>query len=330
MAKFKDFMAIVCLILCQAGAIALIVIVWNKPAPDPMVTNLLNILLFILSSLGAIIIGYYFTRIGSSEKVNTIAEQSTEKMVHLSLQLQHLKDYLSETVEVADDESSVHPAAGTHAYRHRVEAAADMAASLASSNEAFRSDWLGVVSAPARKTIEDKYAKLRGYLQDADTLERLRSQRDSGVASESGQTEVATALREVEKRIENARRELPIQPQPRLLLRPPAVSVEQTIKTEASATSQKGILTINLLRPVFAATGSGRLTPQTNGPPRLSAKLLSSPHGLDTKNFRVSPGSGTNFDFHIGLKSTAYGVYLPVGVYEVEYEAECIPIPDFD
>ncbi|NOU35760.1 MAG: hypothetical protein HOO88_03170 [Kiritimatiellaceae bacterium] len=321
MNKFKDITALIILGVSLIGAIALIALAWLSPAPSSMVTNLLNIILFGLSSISAVITGYFFARSSTSEKVDTIAEQSTEKMVHLSLQLQHLKSYLQETLDVADNESAIHLAAAINAYRHRVEAAADMTASLASSNEAFRNDWLGVVSLASRKTIEKKYDKLREYLQDNETYERLKAERSTGAVSEIDEPKVTEQLRVVEERIENAKKQLPIQQSfVRLAPPPPAVSVEQNI-AGGTDSKQKGTLRVRLLRPVYRATGSGRLAPQMRSVPRISTKLVSHPPDLIAGDFRFAPGTGTNFDFHIGLKSMAFGVNLPVGDYVFEYEA---------
>ncbi|MCX5796796.1 MAG: hypothetical protein NTY77_14975 [Elusimicrobia bacterium] len=317
MTKFRDVVAAICLTICLAGAISLIVLVWMVPSQTPMVTNLLNILLFILSSLFAVIVGYYFARVSTSEKVDTIAEQSTEKMVHLSLQLQHLKSYLQETVEVAEEESHVNIMAEMNAYRHRVEAAAETAASLASSNETFRSDWLGIVSDSARGAIEKKYEKLREYLQDAETYERLKTERIAGGTTAAEDEK----LRAVEARIEIARKQLPIQQLPfRPLVHQPAVSVEQVIK-EASESHQTGTLKVKVIRPVFMATGSGKLTPPMRSVPWISHKLVSHPAELIVDNFRASPGTGTTYDFNICLKSMMFGVYLPLGEYVFEYDA---------
>jgi hypothetical protein len=322
MNRFKDIVAVICLVASFLGAIGLIVLVWLLPSSSPMVTNLLNILLFILSSISAVILGHYFTRIGTSEKIDTIATASTEKMLHLSLQLQHLSDYLRKTETLAEEESATSDDAGVYAYKYRIDAAADMAGSLASSNEAFRSDWLGIVSADTRQKIEKKYEKLRDYLQDAETYERLQTQKSIESPSAEDETRVNEQIREVGERIEKARRELPVQPvslgqAPKLA----AVSVYQQTQ-ESRPNYQKGLLRISILRPVFAATGSGKMAPPMTGVPRITVRLLEYPRGAEQAKCQYITNLGPYSGINVHIKSTNPGVALSVGEYVFEYIAD--------
>jgi hypothetical protein len=79
---------------CLLASISMIYFIYKVPQPTQRETVLLNVLLFILSSVASVIVGYYFAKLTNSEKVDTIAERSTEKMVHLSLQLHSLKEPL--------------------------------------------------------------------------------------------------------------------------------------------------------------------------------------------------------------------------------------------
>ncbi len=315
---------IVLCFLCGACFIGANVLVWfsnNHPTPTPTEQMLFNVLLFILSSVFAIITGYYFARITNSEKVDTIAERSTEKMVHLSLQLHHLKGFLEDTDEVAEEQQNTNLYAGLNAYHHRTVAAADMAGSLASSNEAFRSDWLGVVSDKTRKRIEEKYEALRKYMQDFETIQKLQLQTTTNVESDGEEQEVREKLEQAEKRIESIQQSLPIQAAFfRHSLRLPAVEVEQ-ITSKADLENNSGTLRIKVVRPVFMATGSGKLIPPMKGVPELKVQLLHWPTALSFEDFKMVPGTGTNYDFNIALKSTAYGLHLPLGEYVFNYRA---------
>lgn len=321
MRKFRDIAIIVLLVFSTIGVIILLLSIYRIQDPTPRENLFLSILLFILSSVSAVIVSYYFTRMGTSEKLDTIATASAEKMVHLSLQLQHLSEYLLDTQTIVAEEIDIDTDAALSAYRHRVDASADIAASLAASNETFRNDWLGIVSEDTRKVIETKYENLHDYLQDAETYKRLQRQRETARGSAEEEVRVSAELRKIEERLENARRALPSQPLTSARTpRPPAVDVSQEI-SEATSEAQEGILRVRLLRSVYAATGSGKLDPEMDSSPRIDARLVESPPSLDTEHLNISSKSGTTFDFHIHLKSTVFGVSLPLGDYVFEYSA---------
>jgi hypothetical protein len=299
----------------------MIYFIYTVPQPTQRETMLLNVLLFILSSVAAVIIGYYFAKLTNSEKVDTIAERSTEKMVHLSLQLHSLKEFLEDTEDIADEEQAINIYAGMNAYRHRTVAAAYVASSLASSNETFRGDWLGVVTATTKKRIEQRYDALRTFMQDYETIQKLQAQKSVG-AFDDDEELVTARLKQAEQRMESIQQSLPIQPPVfRRQANPPAVEVSQT-PTLAEVDHHKGTIMIKLLRPVFNATGSGKFSPPMSGTPYLQADLVTAPNELQRESFRFSPGTGTGFDFNIGLKSTAYGVHLPMGDYVFSYDAK--------
>lgn len=244
-----------------------------------------------------------------------------KKWVHLSLQLHSLKEFLEETEDIADDEQAINIYAGMNAYRHRTVAAAHLASSLASSNETFRGDWLGVVTASTKKRIEDRYDALRTFMQDYETIQKLHAQRSVG-AFDDDEEHVTARLKEAEQRMEFIQQSLPVQPPIlRRPVNPPAVEVTQTPNL-AEVGHHKGRLVIKLLRPVFTATGSGKFVPAMPSVPTLHVDLVAAPNELQRDSFRFSPGTGTGFDFHIGLKSIAYGVHLPMGDYVFSYEAK--------
>jgi len=307
---------------CLIGAIWLIVASSGIQQPTPRELMQKDVILFILSAAFSCILGYYFAKFSNSEKIDTIAERSTEKMVHLTLQLHHLKNYLRDTEDVADEEQVLNNYAALNAYRHRTLAAAEMAASLAYSNETFRSDWLGIVSDSTKKGIEKRYEAVRQFFQDHDTIEKLKLQQTQGEAVANGNTDATARIKELQKRLEDMQNTLPIQSLvPRPVVKQPAVVVNQRIK-QTTAEFQEGDLIVEVLRPVFNATGSGKLNPPMSQVPRVSVSLIESPPGLDKENFKCSPGAGTNFDFNVSFKSTAFGIQLPVGKYIFQYHAE--------
>jgi hypothetical protein len=99
-----------------------------------------------------------------------------------------------------------------------------------------------------------------------------------------------------------------------------AVQVEQ-IELESDELRSTGLLSIELIRPVFSFTGSGKFIPYLVGTPNISVSLIACPgEGSDLK---IWAGTGTNFDFNVHVKSKNIGVHLPIGVYLFEYSAIC-------
>ena len=328
MKTFKDILVIIVALGSLAGAVLLVIGFPGLGDPTPREAIVLNVLLFFLSSFFAIILGYYYSRIGSRELIDIVAKASTEKMVHLSLQLQRLSDYLHETESTAREQMSINMHAALNAYQHRLDAAAETAGNLASSNEAFRNDWLGVVSVHMRQEIEGKYENLRQYLQDAETMERLQEQRSSGDASPEAERDLDTRIQEVMKRIEDKARQLPIPVVSRQFAKTPAVEARQDLGPNAATpVRQEGRLTIIILRHVFNATGSGRLEPPMCNVPTIEARLIKHPDNLNPDNLKISPGTGTTHDFNVSMKSTEFGAHLPVGEYVFEYTA-CAQPPE--
>lgn len=128
---------------------------------EVMLKDLLTVVFTFLSSW---LLADWYSRKSNTEKVDTIAERSTEKMVLLSVQLIGVKNYLEDTKLEAEKESNATEALST--YRHRTQAAAILITSLANSNETFRGDWLGVVSDDMRKLMEEKHNSLKKFIQD--------------------------------------------------------------------------------------------------------------------------------------------------------------------
>jgi hypothetical protein len=86
-----------------------------------------------------------------------------------------------------------------------------------------------------------------------------------------------------------------------------------------------GEVHVDLIRPVYSFTCSGKLEPKMLHAPLMSARLSSGPEGIP--KYVVSPGTGTTFDFNIKIRSLEKNVLLPLGRYVFQYEADCF---DFD
>ncbi|WP_049730754.1 PIN-like domain-containing protein [Rhizobium ecuadorense] len=100
----------------------------------------------------------------------------------------------------------------------------------------------------------------------------------------------------------------------------PAVEVEQS-PIHADQRENYGFLEIQLLREVNAMTGSGRFDPQLGTVPAVSARVLSAPDNCPP--LVIHAGTGTTFDFNVHLRSSTNGTPLPVGLYIIDYSAEC-------
>lgn len=101
----------------------------------------------------------------------------------------------------------------------------------------------------------------------------------------------------------------------------PAVEVEQ-LPMYADEDDSHGMLEITLLRELHNLTGSGRFDPQLGSVPVVTARVLSTPDSCPA--LVVHAATGTTFDFNVHLRSAANGVALPVGLYTIEYSAECV------
>jgi hypothetical protein len=104
-----------------------------------------------------------------------------------------------------------------------------------------------------------------------------------------------------------------------------AVITDQKIDS-ANGFCQKGYLDITIVRDVYTATGSGKFTPRMVDIPTVYTELVAFPNGVDINTVNHQPGTGTTFDFNIGLKSRVLGRCLPRGTYRFKYMADAQPI----
>lgn len=262
-----------------------------------------NILLFIFTTFGSAISGYLFNKSSSTEKIDTIAEISCEKMVNLSLELQNLRTYLLSTEDALEDElkdSDVIQAV----YRQRILAAADRVNSLSSSNDTFRSDWLGVVSDNCKQNLEIKFNTVKEVVFETnDSRQPPNTNYD----------------------IHNEKNNLLKQQMLMQILPSSRMSVIRSVITnytidERSENYQKGTMEIRVLRETKIATGTCKLIPPFDDIPQTIANLISSP---DEYSFEKTPyhiGNGTTYDFNINFTSKDKISLIPIGCYIFEYE----------
>jgi hypothetical protein len=87
----------------------------------------------------------------------------------------------------------------------------------------------------------------------------------------------------------------------------------------SSSEKASGLLKVRLLESVYKFNCTGHFDPELNFPPRLQVNLIN--HPGDIPIHHIGAGTGTTFDFHIYIKSNAYGTPLPIGDYIFEYNA---------
>ena len=307
-------------VICLICSIVLVFVSSSKDITGNMQV-LCNVILFILTSISSVILGSYFAKVSSSEKIDTIATSSTEKMVHLTIELNQLNTYLKETealasaqIEIGNDNEAL------STYRHRGEAASQMTKMLAKSNETFRNDWLGVVSYEVKREIIGRYEKLNKFMSDTTILESLLSQQKANDVPSENLTE---EIEMVENRIKSVTDDLPITYIPKKVMYPLAVRVKEQFIKDATNTRQTGTIVIEVLKEGLVATGSGKFNPLMNNAPTIQIELLSKPVGFNTENIQIKSNTGTNFDFHINLKSKSRDILIPVGEYKFNYTAQC-------
>lgn len=103
--------------------------------------------------------------------------------------------------------------------------------------------------------------------------------------------------------------------------RPPVSNIHQTIK-DSSQTHQEGIVTISVLGDSYKVLRTGKLKPRMLGTPLVQIKAIEFPPEVRFEDIEYFVGVGTDFDFHITVHSLIPDVYLPIGNYTFEYDAD--------
>lgn len=102
----------------------------------------------------------------------------------------------------------------------------------------------------------------------------------------------------------------------------PLARVLNQIDTTNNPSQIIGQLLVEVQEPTYKFTCSGHFSPRLSEIPHLKVTLVKAPNGLP--NYLIRSGTGTTFDFHIHLKSTDFGEFLPVGQYTFEFEANIL------
>ena len=242
----------------------------------------------------------------ASDKIDTVAKQSHEKILNLSKQLFGIQTFIEETKRLASLEKDATSAASVLV--HRLDGISHNLSQLRTSNDTFCSDWTGVVTDEAKQQME----KLQTDQQKVfDELAELQG----GSGTVHSPQSIYSALSHLSKSAES----LPHAVRPDVKV--PAVTVSHKPDSGNDEHFQEGSLIIVLHRPVPLATGSATFSPAMVTPPSVYAKLDYRRLPLGCPPVYVSAGTGTDYDFNVHIKSKVYGHLLPVGKYFVRYTA---------
>lgn len=269
-----------------------------------------SMLFSIVLSMASVFMGWSFSSVSSEEReknretdlIDTTARLASGRIMAASKDLYEAEDFIARKRDefLASDQVKSYEI---------LDGVSQKIASIRSANITFVTDWTIVastgVSEEIRANAEEQTALFRGNgRDDGSNDEALPTNSTNKNVSEYGV--VRTKL---------ANFYYPSSTKPA-----PVVGEVFQSPSENSTRISKGELQVNILRPSYAFTVSGKHDPlMEDKPDSGEIKLLSSPDNMPD-DCRVSTGYGTNFDFTIHVKSQVLNVSLPIGTYVFEYE----------
>ncbi|MDR9876575.1 hypothetical protein RJC98_15395 [Pseudomonas allii] len=321
MKYLKDVVYVIFGLACMVGTFYLIYLPSSGLQMTPKEQSLSAALQFVITTLSSLIFSYFFAKSGVFEKNDPIAEASAEKIVNLSISIDRLKEFLLssiDSVESKNDSAEVQ----LNGLKNRIESAAEMAVLLALSNQTFKTDWLGVVSSSMRDKIEQKYLATTEWINATDKRQKLEKKLEASGGNSALAAEIVAQLRTTDLKIESLADTIPSVTVP--LKKSPATAVNNQTYSVQDEFKQAGQITVSVFRGVTLATGSGKLSPKMVASPHVEVKLESSPEEFDAGKFKIYPGTGTNYDFNVTIKSIVPGQLVPVGDYVFSFEATAV------
>jgi hypothetical protein len=279
-----------------------------------------DVVLFGCSVVITWVISFWFAKRESNEKIDTIAERSFEKISMLTLQIERAKNFLNDTIKLAQSDAEREAVGyGMAAYKHRINGCIATLDQISTSNDTFRADWLGVVSPEMKKTLSQKMDALQslpGVVSELAKQERWGDDRPS----------------EIERKIETVERSVPgagklldeIRAKSDKAVSKVAV-ITQRPDEGNSELVQSGRVVISVRRRSLHATASARFEPVMSAVPEIEVSVVSLPEGA-SEDALVFPGRAEqNQRFNIHLGSADHVTPLPLGDYEFAYQAK---LPD--
>ena len=281
----------------------------TTPQLSSLENTLFSVLLTMFSGVASWVLADVYaksaSRRESAELIDRIGEQSSEKILNQSRQLWNIETYIeNKRREISND-----PAHKSHV--EYLVSLIEMVRLVRSSNNTYLSDWAGVTSQSVKDKIDSQSRAQSEIFEDIEIL----------IKSDFADLELKNRI------IANSAK-LPSYLAPTgSSIDGRVVSIVRTIyKTQAKDKSQ-GKIFVYLNRPVYKFTCSGKLDPPMIDTPNDSrARLDSKPPS--TPEYAIVCSTGTNFDFHIHIKSEKQNTSLPVGLYTFSFIVRVIQKDD--
>ena len=314
----KYLLPVPILLLCVYGAYFCLISTANASNLTPRESALMNYLLCLFSVLATWLASHYYAiysaNATTAEKIDTIAQQSTEKIMNQSAQLWEVERFLENSVEIADNEAN--ESAANNTLRNRMQSSAQMIRLLRSSNTTFTSDWAGVTSDKVRKNLESQVKKQQELLTIYEEVQAAEPEPEG----EGADQREDQRTREPNRRLQEFTRTLPAA----------ALPTAQPAKTRAVTTTQfpqpatntlaQGGAILRVLRPVANVTGYLRFVPALELPVNVTLSLAALPEGVQVAQLSAHAGAITSSGCPIHITRNGGGK-VPVGDYEIHYEA---------
>lgn len=314
----KHLLPVLILLFCVYGAYYCLHSSWMAENPTPRESALLNYLLCLFSVLASWLASHYYAvysaHTSTAEKIDTIAQQSTEKIMNQSAQLWEVERFLESSVEIADNEVSA--AAAINTLRNRMQSSAQIIRLLRSSNSTFTSDWAGVASDHARKNLESQIKKQQELFKIYEEVEAAEPEPE-GEGSDERERQ---RTREPNRRLQEVASTLPAA----------ALPTAQPAKTRAVTTTQfpqiatdtlaKGSVILQVIRPVANVTGYLRFAPEVDLPAKVELSLAAVPEDIQSTQLSAHAGAVKRSGCPIHITRNGGGK-VAVGDYKINYEA---------
>jgi hypothetical protein len=318
MKTLKHLLPFPILLFCVYGAFYCFDSSANAANLTPRESALLNYLLCLFSVLASWLASHYYAvysaHTTTAEKIDTIAQQSTEKIMNQSAQLWEVERFMESSVEIAESEESTEVANNT--LRNRMQSSAQMIRLLRSSNSTFTSDWAGVATDGVRKYLESQVKKQQELFKIYEEAEAAEPEPEGEGADEREHQRT----REPNRRLQEVANTLPAA----------ALPTAQPAKTRAVTTTQfpklatntlaEGGAILRVIRPVANVTGYLRFTPEVDLPANVALRLATVPEGVDAAQLSAHAGAIRRSGCPIHVTSNVGG-NVSVGEYKIEYKA---------
>ena len=314
----KHLLPVPIVLFCLYGAYYCLNATANAASLSPRENALLNYLLCLFSVLASWLVSHYYAvysaHTSTAEKIDTIAQQSTEKIMNQSAQLWEVEQFLESSVEIAANQMNAAEANNT--LRNRMQSSSQMIRLLRSSNSTFTSDWAGVASEGVRKTLESQVKKQQELLKIYEEVQAAEPEPEGEGADQREDQRTS----EPNRRLQEVVRNLPAAALP--TAQPAKVRSVTTNQLPQIATNTlaQGRAILSVIRPVANVTGYLRFKPEVDLPANVTLVLGTLPEAIQAAELSAHAGAVTRSGCPIHLTKVGGGK-IAVGEYEIRYEA---------